>query len=68
MCDSREDIGLDGRLQDEDEDEQRKKQESTESEERHLKHLSTVGAETGSDKQEVADWTFFLIHQLLIDI
>lgn len=41
---SPEGFRLDGRLQDEDDDQERKKQKPAQRHEGHLKHLSTVGA------------------------
>lgn len=42
---SPEDVWMDGRLQDEDDEEQRKQQNATQREQSHLEHLPTVGAE-----------------------
>lgn len=46
MCHSREDFGLDGRLEDEDDDQERKKQEDAQRKQRDPEDLPAVGAES----------------------
>lgn len=46
MCHSREDFRLDGRLEDEDDDQERKKQEDAQRKQRDPEDLPAVGAES----------------------
>lgn len=46
LLDSPEDVRLDGRLEDEDDYQERKKHKDAQREKSHLKHLPTVGTET----------------------